>query len=233
MPQQPLPPSHTARSATTHGTQTTHNGMATAQRPPAAHPGQTQAAPSGPSQSENAASGPTFDEQLRQQAVNRRHANRRELRKKNDLTREDVYICQFCLYESIYGEKPRHLIRQFEEKELRQSQEREERKRLLEKAKAKSRKTRKAGRSGQASKGAGAHANAAPDQGAYDGQYDPGQEPRSPGDEFFDDEYDEADDPLDYGEGYEDEYPPPLETAGNPPPNSFENAISPESPLAH
>ncbi|TWU74404.1 hypothetical protein ED733_002978 [Metarhizium rileyi] len=56
---------------------------------------------------------------------------------------EDMWICEFCEYERIFGEAPKALIRSFEIKDRRQRREEAERKRLLEKAKAKSRKSRK------------------------------------------------------------------------------------------
>lgn len=66
---------------------------------------------------------------------------------------DDVWICEFCEYESIFGEPPRALIRDYEIKDRRLRQEEADRKRLLEKAKAKSRKGRKsvkaAGKGGQ------------------------------------------------------------------------------------
>lgn len=59
---------------------------------------------------------------------------------------EDMWVCEFCEYERIFGEPPRALIRDYEIKDRRQRQEEAERKRLLEKAKAKSRKSRKNGK---------------------------------------------------------------------------------------
>ncbi|KAG6059569.1 hypothetical protein E4U17_006094 [Claviceps sp. LM77 group G4] len=59
---------------------------------------------------------------------------------------EDLWICEFCEYERIFGKPPRVLIRDYELKDRRQRQEEAERKRLLEKAKAKSRKSKKSGR---------------------------------------------------------------------------------------
>ncbi|KAI8722269.1 hypothetical protein NCS52_00370400 [Fusarium sp. LHS14.1] len=56
---------------------------------------------------------------------------------------EDIWICEFCEYERIFGEPPRALIQKYEIKDRRHRQEEADRKRLLEKAKAKSRKGRK------------------------------------------------------------------------------------------
>lgn len=58
----------------------------------------------------------------------------------------DIWVCEFCEYEAIFGERPKILIRDYEIKARRHSQEEADRKRLLEKAKAKSRKARKAGK---------------------------------------------------------------------------------------
>lgn len=58
----------------------------------------------------------------------------------------DIWICEFCEYERIFGEPPRALIRDYEIKDRRHRQEEADRKRLLEKAKAKSRKGRKSGK---------------------------------------------------------------------------------------
>ncbi|KAI0476554.1 hypothetical protein GGR56DRAFT_666113 [Xylariaceae sp. FL0804] len=57
---------------------------------------------------------------------------------------EDIWICEFCEYEQIFGERPEALIRQYEIKDRRRRREEEERRRLLEKAKMKSRKGKKA-----------------------------------------------------------------------------------------
>ncbi|ROT34740.1 hypothetical protein SODALDRAFT_285992 [Sodiomyces alkalinus F11] len=60
---------------------------------------------------------------------------------------EDVWICEFCEYERIFGVPPYALIRQYELKDQKVRRQEEERKRLLEKAKAKSRKAKKAPKS--------------------------------------------------------------------------------------
>ncbi|KAL6718862.1 hypothetical protein ACLMJK_003096 [Lecanora helva] len=56
---------------------------------------------------------------------------------------EDIWICQFCEYESIFGEKPHHLIRQYEAKDRRERKRLAEKRRLLEKAKLKGKKGKK------------------------------------------------------------------------------------------
>ncbi|KAH8662203.1 hypothetical protein BX600DRAFT_313993 [Xylariales sp. PMI_506] len=57
---------------------------------------------------------------------------------------EDMWICEFCEYERIFGRPPEALIRQYEIKDRRRRREEAERRRLLEKAKMKSRKGKKA-----------------------------------------------------------------------------------------
>ena len=61
---------------------------------------------------------------------------------------EDDWICEFCEYESIFGKRPKALIRQYEHKELMIRRKDEERRRMLEKAKARGRKGKKAGKGG-------------------------------------------------------------------------------------
>jgi hypothetical protein len=57
---------------------------------------------------------------------------------------DEVWICEFCEYERIFGRPPEALIRQYEIKDRRRRREEVERRRLLEKAKMKSRKGKKA-----------------------------------------------------------------------------------------
>ena len=75
---------------------------------------------------------------------------RRRLAKESFITNppkpEDIWICELCEYERIFGEPPRALIRRYEVKDRKHRQEELDRKRLLEKAKAKSRKARKNGK---------------------------------------------------------------------------------------
>ncbi len=73
------------------------------------------------------------DRQLRQEYSNYHHPPKDE----------DIWICQFCEYESIFGEKPQHLIRQYEAKDRRERKRLAEKRRLLEKAKMKGKKGKK------------------------------------------------------------------------------------------
>lgn len=56
---------------------------------------------------------------------------------------EDVWICEFCEYESIFGSPPEALVRQYEIKDRRERRRLEQKRRLLEKAKMKGRKCKK------------------------------------------------------------------------------------------
>ncbi|KAF4343870.1 hypothetical protein FBEOM_2171 [Fusarium beomiforme] len=76
-----------------------------------------------------------------------RAARRRRQEARRDPTRTaDEWICEFCEYEMIFGVPPKALIRQYEMKDRKRRQEEADRKRLLEKAKEKSRKGRKNGK---------------------------------------------------------------------------------------
>lgn len=67
---------------------------------------------------------------------------------------EDIWICEFCEYEAIFGHPPEALIRQYEIKDRKERRRLAEKRRLLEKAKMKGRKGRKA------TKNSTKHANA-------------------------------------------------------------------------
>ncbi|KAI9777050.1 MAG: hypothetical protein M1839_009101 [Geoglossum umbratile] len=56
---------------------------------------------------------------------------------------DDIWICEFCEYESIFGEPPEALMRQYEIKDRKERRRLAEKRRLLEKAKLKGRKGKK------------------------------------------------------------------------------------------
>lgn len=56
---------------------------------------------------------------------------------------EDIWICEFCEYESIFGSPPEALVRQYEIKDRRERRRVAEKRRLLEKAKMKGKKGKK------------------------------------------------------------------------------------------
>ena len=179
------------------------------------------------SQPEQPVNEPSKRELLHRQAADRKRENR-YLNRRKPPARGDVFLCDFCLYEAVFLERPRRLIRIYEEKELKHRQDLDNRRRLLEKAKAKSRKTRKANR-GQGKGGAAGNAAGGDATGAsYDANYDGVQDPQSPGHEYYDD--DEFEDPAREGE-YDDEYdeyPPPLDPSGaTPVPGAYDDPASP------
>lgn len=114
---------------------------------------------------------------------------------------QDEWICEFCEYELIFGRPPRALIRSYEEKDWAFRKGEAERKRLLDKAKAKGRKLKKGARAARSAQAAGG-SHAAQSQ-YYDDQYDPSVHPQdrdSQGDEFFEDGVDESLPPTPYPE---------------------------------
>ena len=80
------------------------------------------------------------------EAARDRQQMQEENNRQNPPKKEEVWICEFCEYEGIFGQKPRALIRQYELKDRRARQQEADRKRLLEKAKAKGRKAKKGGK---------------------------------------------------------------------------------------
>lgn len=136
-------------------------------------------------------------------------------------SRDDIWICEFCEYEDIFGEPPRALIRQYEIKDRKEQKRMAEKRRLLEKAKMKGRKGKKAcKKSGTAANNQNAQQQNASPHG-YDQQVNPdgtidGQ------DEYFEDDYDDgvagpdADADADVDAGY---VPPPPQA--EPPDGAF------------
>ncbi|RPB24358.1 hypothetical protein L211DRAFT_878934 [Terfezia boudieri ATCC MYA-4762] len=64
----------------------------------------------------------------------------------------EIWICEFCEYESIFGERPEALMRQYDIKERRERRRLREKQRLLDKAKQKGKKNQ-----GKSKKGAASH----------------------------------------------------------------------------
>ena len=109
---------------------------------------------------------------------------------------EDVWICEYCEYESIFGRPPEALIRQYEIKDRRERRRLAEKRRLLEKAKMKGRKGKKGNRNNKS----GNAATQAP-QPNHKQRYDqqpmddlPVDQPGTQSDEYILDDYDE--DPM-------------------------------------
>ena len=97
---------------------------------------------------------------------------------------EDVWICEFCEYESIFGVQPQALIRQYEVKDRKERRRLAEKRRLLEKAKLKGRKGKKQ------SKNAAKASNNVAQQPANQQDYD--QPLDQLGDDYLDDGFDDA-----------------------------------------
>lgn len=103
--------------------------------------------------------------------------------------KEDMWICEFCEYEDIFGMPPYALIRQYEIKDRAERQKQEERRRLLEKAKMKKGKGKKGGKG---AKNGAAQNPPPPNNQPYDQHLDNVPlPPDGQGDEYYDDEYDD------------------------------------------
>lgn len=122
---------------------------------------------------------------------------------------EDVWICEFCEYESIFGQQPHALIRQYEIKDRKERRRLAEKRRLLEKAKLKGRKAKKQ------TKNAAKAANHASHQPTNQQPYDP-QALDQIGDDELDFGYD--DDPIPMPD------PPPQVPAKHNIPGSYNTA---------
>lgn len=127
---------------------------------------------------------------------------------------EDIWICEFCEYESIFGHPPEALIRQYEIKDRKERKRLAEKKRLLEKAKMKGRKTKKATK----------NSKNAPGQGYQQG-YDRASVDHSsaagsghPDDEYLGHEYDDEPSPIPSHDPVSPaDLKPPLPPSGNYP----------------
>ena len=108
---------------------------------------------------------------------------------------EEVWICEFCEYEAIFGTPPEALIRQYEIKDRRERRRLAEKRRLLEKAKMKGKKGKKG------NKNASKHAATQPQHSNHRHHYDqqptdqvPVQHQGTQSEEYLHDDYDE--DPM-------------------------------------
>ncbi|SMQ48754.1 unnamed protein product [Zymoseptoria tritici ST99CH_3D7] len=125
---------------------------------------------------------------------------------------EDMWICEFCEYEDIYGAPPYAMIRKYEIKDRQEYKKAAEKRRLLEKAKMKGRKNKKGSGKGSKNNAAATNANNTNSgNGTHLQQdYDPNDLPPD-GEEFYDDDEDYADEyePVGPGDHYSNDYPPP------------------------
>ncbi|GAB1741680.1 hypothetical protein NU219Hw_g7094t1 [Hortaea werneckii] len=220
-----------------HGTQTTANMRqapnmpANGNRPPpppAGHPGQ---APLPPNQhGQQPAPPPKPKPRRRPSKEYALAARQRQLQQEytnyhHRPTKDNLWICEFCEYEDIFGVPPLAMIRRYEIRDRQERKKAEEKKRLLEKARAKGRKGKKG--KGKNNNGAnagqqgGAHpANGQP-QHPDDGAYGHGDHlgPPPPGEEeFYDDDEEEEYEDGEYGDEYEPTGPDDGHGYYSPPP---------------
>lgn len=181
------------RDFATQGTQTSPKMAGQPGQPASGQPGVSQQAPQQPRKPRRSLKKQyalaARARRLRQEYANYHHPPKEE----------DVWICEFCEYESIFGEPPRALIQQYESKDSLERKRLAEKRRLLEKAKMKGRKGKKG------NKNAAKHANAAAQaqQPTQKQRYD--QQPGDPvlmqnqgtqSDEYILDDYDEGPTPV-------------------------------------
>lgn len=113
---------------------------------------------------------------------------------------EDIWICEFCEYESIFGCAPEALVRQYEIKDRRERKRLAEKRRLLEKAKMKGRKGKKGNKNAakNAAAAAATQAQQPASQHNYQQQTDttPVQSHGTQSDEYFGEDYDDDPAPM-------------------------------------
>jgi hypothetical protein len=103
---------------------------------------------------------------------------------------EDVWICEFCEYESIFGRPPEALIRQYEIKDEKERKRLAEKRRLLEKAKMKGRKGKKNGKNhAKANNSANQSQSAQQSYSSPDGSIPPTHQNGDSNDDYYGDEY--------------------------------------------
>ena len=187
-----------APELSTHGTQPSPNVPQAGQQAP---PNQQGPAPTAQGKKSRRRRGDVYALAARQRRLQQEYSNLHHIP-----SPEDIWICEFCEYESIFGRPPTALIRQYEVKDRKERRRLAEKRRLLEKAKLKGRKGKK--QTKNAAKAA--HAN------------NPPRDPQNYGNEPLDhlgDEY------LDDHDGYDDPIPMPAPTAPRdaqrPMPGSF------------
>lgn len=129
---------------------------------------------------------------------------------------QDIWICEFCEYERIFGSPPEALIRQYEIKDRRIRKQEAERRRLLEKAKTKGRKGKKGSKAAPKAT-APAHDRQAQHQQPAAMNHSHSQGTQS--EEYYEDEYDEE---------YAHDDPPPPSPVG--PPSARHNEIQRDPP---
>ncbi|OMP84028.1 hypothetical protein BK809_0001412 [Diplodia seriata] len=202
-------PTQAARS--THGTQTSPQMNGTQHPPPSGQ----QAPPPAPNTQQATPQQQPKKPRRKPEKIYAMAARRRRLQQEytnyhHPPARDDIWICEFCEYEDIFGEPPRALIRQYEIKDRKEQKRMAEKRRLLEKAKMKGRKGKKA------AKGTGPRQaqQAQHSQQQHTPQHDYDQQVNPDGtidgqDEYFEDDYDDGVGPPDVDADVDAGYVPP------------------------
>ncbi|KAK5090868.1 hypothetical protein LTR05_001045 [Lithohypha guttulata] len=197
-------PSQTQKYNSNQGTQYAGSQM---QQVPPAQPATNHAAPPANTQKQRPRrrKGDVYALAARQRKLQQEYQNLQ-----HPPSHEDIWICEFCEYESIFGSPPHALVRQYEIKDRKERKRLAEKRRLLEKAKLKGRKGKKQ------TKNAAKAANNATQQPINNHQQDYDQQPLDQMDDYIDDGYD--DDPISMPA------PPPQAPAKQVTPSSYAGA---------
>ena len=182
MPAQPLQPARNQRPVATQGTQTSPNMNNTQQSGKGASSKSAQSNPPAQNPPPKPRRKPS---KVYAQAARKRRMEQQAANLHGKLSKEDVWVCEFCEYESIFGEAPAALVRQYEVKDRKERRRLAEKRRLLEKARMKGRKGKKASKN--QNKSQGNQSNTA--SKGYDNNTDDAQDGQD--DEYFDEEYDD------------------------------------------
>ena len=105
---------------------------------------------------------------------------------------EDIWICEFCEYESIFGKPPEALIRQYEIKDRKERKRLAEKRRLLEKAKMKGKKGKKHSKNTAKSTNASAQPQASQQTHISNSDARVTQSHGTQSDDYYADEYDDG-----------------------------------------
>ncbi|KAK2756580.1 hypothetical protein FQN54_005473 [Arachnomyces sp. PD_36] len=188
------PPSALSQRFATQGTQTSPNMASQAnqqvQQPPPPQHQQQGGQPNTQGRKSRRPQGNIYALAARQRKIQQQYANLH-----HPPNVEDIWICEFCEYESIFGHRPEALIRQYEIKDRKERRRLAEKRRLLEKAKMKGRKGKKATKN--AAKNAAAQQH--PPQQGYDRQHTdhgPMDGHGDPDDDYLGEEYDDDPTPV-------------------------------------
>ena len=181
----------TQRGFSTQGTQTSPT---MANQPHVAPTGQTDANPQAAAQPPKPRRSPSKQYAI---AARRRRMQQEYKNYHHPPSKEDIWICEFCEYESIFGTPPVALVRQYEVKDRRERRRLAEKQRLLEKAKMKGKKGKKGNKN--AAKNASVagqppHSNQNTQYDEQDPEQVPMQHQDAQSEEYLADDYD--DDPI-------------------------------------